>query len=110
MASGLGIIDEYALNIFTDGSSYPKKKRAAGVGVCLVWVNESGDAEVEEYAPPVGAWGRPCNYAFLLFSGLSPNSSTIFRPRCADLLTVFTRLTFRASSPAPEDSHLQLTR
>ena len=52
MASGAGIIDEYALNIFTDGSSYPKKKRAAGVGVCLVWVNESGDAEVEEYAPP----------------------------------------------------------
>ncbi|MGA9031964.1 MAG: RNase H family protein [Sulfuricaulis sp.] len=52
MVSGLGIIDEYALNIFTDGSSYPKKQRAAGVGVCLVWVNESGDEEYEEYAPP----------------------------------------------------------
>jgi len=52
LASGLGIIDEYALNIFTDGSSNPKTKRASGVGVCLVWVNESGDAESEEYAPP----------------------------------------------------------
>jgi len=52
LASGLGIIDEYALNVFTDGSSYPKKQRAAGVGVCLVWVNESGDEEFEEYSPP----------------------------------------------------------
>ena len=52
MTSGLGIIDEYALNVFTDGSSYPKKQRAAGVGVCLVWVNESGDEEFEEYSPP----------------------------------------------------------
>ena len=51
MASGLGIIDEYALNIFPDGSSYPKKKRAAGIGICIVWVNESGDEEFEEYAP-----------------------------------------------------------
>jgi len=52
LTSGLGIIDEYALNIFTDGSSYPHKQRAAGVGVCLVWVNEAGDEEFEEYAPP----------------------------------------------------------
>ena len=52
MASGLGIIDEYALNVFTDGSSYPKKKRAAGIGICIVWVNESGDEEFEEYSPP----------------------------------------------------------
>ena len=51
MASGQGIIDEYALNIFTDGSSYPKKKRAAGVGVRFVWVNEDGDEETEDYAP-----------------------------------------------------------
>lgn len=51
MGSGLGIIDEDALNIFTDGSSYPNKQRAAGVGVRLVWVNESGDEEFEDYAP-----------------------------------------------------------
>lgn len=51
MGSGLGIIDEDALNIFTDGSSYPNKKRAAGVGVRLVWVNESGNEEVADYAP-----------------------------------------------------------
>ena len=51
MANGLGIIDENALNIFTDGSSFPKKKRVAGVGICLVWVNEAGDEEFEEYAP-----------------------------------------------------------
>ncbi len=52
MANGLGIIDEEALNIFTDGSSFPKKQRVAGVGICLVWVNQVGDEECEEYAPP----------------------------------------------------------
>ncbi len=52
MRTGKGIIDEYALNVFTDGSSFPKKQRAAGVGVCIVWVNENGDEESEEYAPP----------------------------------------------------------
>lgn len=52
MISGLGIIDENALNIFTDGSSYPKKQRTAGVGGCLVWVNEAGDEEYKEYSPP----------------------------------------------------------
>lgn len=51
MRLGLGIIDEDALNIFTDGSSYPNKQRAAGVGVRLVWVNEAGDEEIEDYAP-----------------------------------------------------------
>lgn len=51
MSSGKGIIDEDALNIFTDGSSFPHKKRAAGVGIRYVWVNESGDEEVEDYAP-----------------------------------------------------------
>jgi ribonuclease HI len=49
MKSGLGIIDENALNIFTDGSSYHKKQRAAGAGGCLVWVNEYGNEEYEEY-------------------------------------------------------------
>jgi len=52
LGTGLGIIDEEALNIFPDGSSSPKKQRAAGVGVCLVWVNENGDEETEEYKPP----------------------------------------------------------
>lgn len=51
MRLGKGIIDEDALNIFTDGSSKPMKQRAAGVGVRLVWVNESGDEEIAEYAP-----------------------------------------------------------
>ena len=50
MSSGLGIIDEDALNIFTDGSSYPNKQRAAGVGVHLVWVNEDGHEETSDYA------------------------------------------------------------
>lgn len=50
--SGQGIIDENALNIFTDGSSYPKKQRKAGVGVCLVWVNAAGNEEYVEYSPP----------------------------------------------------------
>jgi len=51
VASGLGIPDEDALNIYTDGSSYPNRQRAAGVGVRFVWVNESGDEETEDYAP-----------------------------------------------------------
>jgi ribonuclease HI len=51
MAAGAGILDEDALNIYTDGSSYPDKKRAAGVGVRLVWVNEAGSEEVSDYSP-----------------------------------------------------------
>lgn len=51
MGSGKGIIDEDALNIYTDGSSYPNKKRAAGVGVRFVWVNDDGDEEIEDYSP-----------------------------------------------------------
>ena len=49
--SGLGIPDEDALNIYTDGSSYPNRQRAAGVGARFVWVNEAGDEEVEDYSP-----------------------------------------------------------
>lgn len=49
---GLGIIDEDSLNIFTDGSSKPLQQRIAGIGVRLVWVNESGDEETEDYFPP----------------------------------------------------------
>lgn len=51
MAAGLGIPDEDALNIYTDGSSYPNKQRAAGVGIRFVWMNESGNEETEDYAP-----------------------------------------------------------
>lgn len=51
MGSGLGIIDEEALNIYTDGSSYPNRQRAAGIGVRFVWVNDVGDEEYEDYAP-----------------------------------------------------------
>lgn len=50
--SGQGIIDEEALNIFTDGSSFPLKKRAAGIGMRFVWVNDQGNEEVDDYAPP----------------------------------------------------------
>lgn len=52
MISGAGIHDEDALNIYTDGSSYPDKQRAAGVGVRFVWVNEAGTEEIHDYAPP----------------------------------------------------------
>lgn len=52
MANKLGIIDEEALNIYTDGSSFPNKKRAAGVGIWFVWVNDEGNEETEGYAPP----------------------------------------------------------
>lgn len=46
-----GIHDEEALNIYTDGSSFPGKKRAAGVGVVLMWVDEAGSSQTSEYAP-----------------------------------------------------------
>ncbi|MDB5871806.1 MAG: hypothetical protein JWQ07_1248 [Ramlibacter sp.] len=46
-----GIHDEEALNIYTDGSSFPGKKRAAGVGVVLMWVDEAGDPQTSEHAP-----------------------------------------------------------
>lgn len=52
MTKGLGIIDEDALNIFTDGSSFPHKKRVAGIGMRFVWVDENGDEEFEDYSPP----------------------------------------------------------
>ena len=51
MANGLGIIDDESLNIFTDGSSFPHRKRDAGVGFVYVWVNESGNEETDEYSP-----------------------------------------------------------
>lgn len=50
--SGKGIPDEEALNIYTDGSSFPLQKRASGVGVRFVWVNENGDEVTDDYAPP----------------------------------------------------------
>jgi ribonuclease HI len=46
-----GIHDEEALNIYTDGSSFPNRKRAAGVGVVLMWVDAAGDAQTSEHAP-----------------------------------------------------------
>lgn len=46
-----GIHDEETLNIYTDGSSIPDKKRAAGVGVVLLWVDEAGNPQTCEYAP-----------------------------------------------------------
>jgi ribonuclease HI len=46
-----GIHDENALNVYTDGSSFPNKKRAAGVGVVLMWVDEAGDPQTSEHAP-----------------------------------------------------------
>ena len=51
MISGLGIPDEDALNIYTDGSSFPHRRRAAGVGIRFVWINEEGNEEIEDYAP-----------------------------------------------------------
>lgn len=49
--NGLGIPDEDALNIYTDGSSYPNRKGAAGVGVRYVWTNEAGEEVIEDYSP-----------------------------------------------------------
>lgn len=52
MANGHGIPDEEALNIYTDGSCYPKKKWAGGVGVLFVWVDKNGHEKTHPYAPP----------------------------------------------------------
>lgn len=52
MDEGQGIIDETALNIFTDGSSFPQKQRAAGVGVIFVWVDEQGHEVTDGFSPP----------------------------------------------------------
>jgi ribonuclease HI len=50
-----GIPFDNSLNIYTDGSSFPEKKRAAGVGVHLVWMDETTGAEkTHDYAPTVG--------------------------------------------------------
>lgn len=46
-----GIPFDDALNIYTDGSSFPGKKRAAGVGVRLVWMDETGAEKTHDYAP-----------------------------------------------------------
>jgi ribonuclease HI len=46
-----GIHDEEALNIYTDGSSFPGRKRAAGIGVVLMWVDEAGNPQTSEHAP-----------------------------------------------------------
>lgn len=46
-----GIPFEDSLNIYTDGSSYPGKQRAAGVGVRLVWIDETGAEKTHDYAP-----------------------------------------------------------
>ena len=46
-----GIPFDDSLNIYTDGSSFPGKKRAAGVGVHLVWMDETGAENTHDYAP-----------------------------------------------------------
>lgn len=47
-----GIPFDDSLNIYSDGSSFPGKKRAAGVGVRLVWMDEAGEEKTHDYAPP----------------------------------------------------------
>lgn len=47
------IIDETAINIFTDGSSYTRPRRG-GVGMVFVNVNEDGDPVEHEYCPSEG--------------------------------------------------------
>jgi ribonuclease HI len=46
-----GIPVEDSLNVYTDGSSFPDKKRAAGVGVRVVWVDDAGAEVVHDHAP-----------------------------------------------------------
>jgi ribonuclease HI len=47
------MIYEDALNIYTDGSSYPKKGRTGGVGIKFIWINPRGE-EIEEDISPSG--------------------------------------------------------
>jgi ribonuclease HI len=46
--TGGGTHDEEALNIYTDGSSVPSKKRAV---VVLMWVDQAGDPQTSEHQP-----------------------------------------------------------
>jgi ribonuclease HI len=46
-----GIPIDDSLNIYTDGSSFPGKKRAAGVGIRLVWMDEAGAEKTHDFAP-----------------------------------------------------------
>ena len=45
------MIEEDALNIFTDGSCLPAPRRG-GVGIHFVLIDESGSETVEEFAVP----------------------------------------------------------
>jgi len=42
------MIDEDALNIYTDGSSLPNPRRG-GIGVRFVYVNSNGDEEIDDF-------------------------------------------------------------
>jgi ribonuclease HI len=44
------IIDENAINIYTDGSSYTGPRRG-GMGIVFVTVNDEGHEVVEEHQP-----------------------------------------------------------
>src|SRR5271166_4538800 len=45
------IIDETAVNVFTDGSSYSHPRRG-GLGMIFVVVDENGDEVLHEHSPP----------------------------------------------------------
>lgn len=50
---GEQMIREDALNIYTDGSSFPLRARAGGVGIKFIWINASGE-EVSLEISPIG--------------------------------------------------------
>lgn len=45
------MVTENAINIYTDGSSF-SHPRSGGIGIRLVWTNEGGAEEVEDFSPP----------------------------------------------------------
>lgn len=45
------MIDEDALNIYTDGSCLPSPRRG-GIGVVFIWVNSAGHEETLEISKP----------------------------------------------------------
>ena len=46
----MAVIDETALNVFTDGSCFSHPRRG-GLGAKFIWVNEKGEEETSDYLP-----------------------------------------------------------
>jgi ribonuclease HI len=70
------MIDETALNIYTDGSSYSKPRRG-GVGILYIWVDSLGN-EISEALPHPGYAGATNNQMELMASICALKNSGVY--------------------------------